>query len=1061
MTQHPRRWQALELGDDLVLGGRFAVERIVHVGASTLVLVARQASGSPCAITVLRPELGPTGPHADCFVAQAERLAKVASDHVVGVLEVSRLPSGLPFAVSEELPTPSLRDQLVLRGPLSLAHAVSHLGAVCDGLAAAHAHGAVHGQLGPERILLGQRGDGTAQLKLSDFGLGLARLAPLAPGAEDDGPERALTARHLAPEQLSFAVAADVRCDVWGIGVLLHELCLGTSPFAAATFEAVAAKVKGVEPARLRTVRADVPAALEELVAECLDKQPERRPQRVALIGARLRKIGFEVDRAPRRPSPASVRAVAPVPAPETVRSGGAARREPPPAGERVILSRVPVVPVRASAAADEAAREHAPRPAASPGLLPPASGPWLDRPGPAELRELDPGSSGVPEPGERTGERVFGRYVLERRLAVSRAAEVFLARPREGRAPAPALVVKRPWGHAEFDLERLRLEVVRSQVAPHPHLATIYELGLVDAVPYLAMELVDGVDCRRLMRHAEELGRRLPVEVAVYIARRVADGLAAMHTATDQRGVPLGLVHGAVAPSSVYLSSDGEVKLANRSLALRSHEIGERAGAGKFDYQSPEELADEPVDHRADLFALGVLLAEMLIGERLFPGKGVDVLSAIQSAHIEPLTRAAASLPAGLYEVCARALARRPVDRYPSATDLERALARLEPRDGESALPALCDWVRGARDAEPVEAPTSRASLAPPERTATLSLHEEVEHARSHPPRSEPPSTLRLRLAAGGVVSEVTYADLVERIATGVLGADDETTYDSASFRPIGVVPQLARHLRSLPEASTEGLERVFPEHTYALGKSSMLQVLGEMRQAAATALLLAETGGGDVRRRKEIYLRNGRLHSATSSERDELLGECLVRLGKIDRAELDLALAVLPSFDGRIGDALIGLGLVEARDVFRAIRDQGRDRLAALFAWRDGKVCVYLGRRPKSAPFDLDLDLSFPMVAGALIESGHEPEALLPARGTSVERGARLPGADAEELRAVHPAVRVVAEHICEGLFLGDLLVRSERAGLSHGDACAAVATARALRWVSWRDHSPNGRV
>ncbi|MBI4954513.1 MAG: protein kinase [Myxococcales bacterium] len=1060
MTQHPGRWQALELDDNLLLGGRFAVERIASAGASTLVLVARQASGSPCAITVLRPELGPTGPHADCFVAQAERLAKVASDHVLGVLEVSRLPSGLPFAVSEELPTPSLRDQLMLRGPLSLARVVSHLGAVCDGLAAAHAQGAVHGHLGPERILLGQRGDGTVQLKLSDFGLGLARLGPPAPRAEDELPERALAARHLAPEQLSLAVAADVRCDVWGIGVLLHELCLGTSPFAAATFEAVAAKVKGAEPPRLRTVRNDVPAALEELVAECLDKQPERRLQRVALIGARLRKIAFEVDRAPRRPSPGSVRAVAPAAAPETVRSGGAARREPPPAAEREILSRVRVVAVRAPAGGAVAERERAPRPAASRGVLPPASGPPVDAPSPAERRDPTPRP---PTAAERTAERPFGRYVLERRIAVSRAAEVFLARPREGRAPAPTLVVKRPWGDAEFDLERLRLEVVRSQVAPHPHLATIYELGLVEAVPYLAMELVDGVDCRRLMRHAEELGRRLPVEVAVYVARRVADGLAAMHTATDQRGVPLCLVHGAVAPSSVYLSCDGEVKLANRSLAPRSQELGERAGAGKFDYQSPEELADEPVDHRADIFALGVLLAEMLIGERLFPGKGVDVLSAIQSAHIEPLTRAAASLPEGLYEVCARALARRPVDRYQGATDLERALARFEARDGQSGLGALCDWVGGARDAEPVEAPTSRASLAPPERTATLSLHEEVEHARSHPPRSEPPSGLRLRLAADGAVCEVTYADLVERIATGVLGADDETTYDASSFRPIGVVPQLARHLRSLPEASTEGLERVFPEHTYALGKSSMLQVLGEMRQAAATALLLAETGGADALRRKEIYLQNGRLHSATSSERDELLGECLVRLGEIDRAELDLALAVLPSFEGRIGDALIGLGLVEARDVFRAIRDQGRDRLAALFAWREGKVRVYLGRRPPSAPFDLDLDLTFPMVAGALIETGHEPEALLPARGTPVARGARLPSADgdAEELRAVHPAVRVVAEQLSEGLLLGDLLVRAERAGLSHGDACAAVATARALRWVSFRDHTRQGRV
>ena len=109
----------------------------------------------------------------------------------------------------------------------------------------------------------------------------------------------------------------------------------------------------------------------------------------------------------------------------------------------------------------------------------------------------------------------------------------------------------------------------------------------------------------------------------------------------------------------------------------------------------------------------------------------------------------------------------------------------------------------------------------------------------------------------------------------------------------------------------------------------------------------------------RKELYFDNGRLILVASSEPSELLGEYLVRQGAIDRSELEMALLALPRYGGRLGDTLIGLGLVDPVEVFRAIQSQGRSRVADIFRWPKGRVSFYRGVIPQRVDFRLDLDL------------------------------------------------------------------------------------------------------
>src|SRR5262249_18000860 len=163
------------------------------------------------------------------------------------------------------------------------------------------------------------------------------------------------------------------------------------------------------------------------------------------------------------------------------------------------------------------------------------------------------------------------------------------------------------------------------------------------------------------------------------------------------------GIIHRDVTPSNLYLSRNGRVKLGDFGIArstTRSTLRSEQSAVlkGKFAYLAPEQVAGEGFDHRADLFSMASVLAEMLLGKPLFPGGGqLAVLLAIRDCRIDALTEIKSRLPTGLYEVLQKALARDPAKRFQNAADFARALASFLPPEAaaRSELAMRVAWVQ------------------------------------------------------------------------------------------------------------------------------------------------------------------------------------------------------------------------------------------------------------------------------------------------------------------------------------------------------------------------------
>jgi serine/threonine protein kinase len=677
-------------------------------------------------------------------------------------------------------------------------------------------------------------------------------------------------------------------------------------------------------------------------------------------------------------------------------------------------------------------------------------------------------------------GPTTFGPFVLERRLAVGGTAEVFLAHPKVGIAPAPRLVVKRllPTTSEVPRYEMLEREAELHRHVRHPNVVAVFGAGMVRGESYLAMEYVEGVDLYRMLRRLDSDPREFPVELAVFVAAQIASALEAVHAATDDSGRILKLVHRDVTPSNIYLSVKGDVKLGDFGIARIDEEARSTQGGlkGKFGYLAPEQVAGEDFDHRADLFALAAILGELVIGERVFPGGGqLAVLLAIRDGNIEPLRREAARLPQGLFEVCERGLAADPNDRFQSATEFRQALEPFQKTRTEQLLQDLAEWVHWAQDQRELakklehKIRTSsqnlqavRAASSLPELRGSRSLPKvptkPITRPANRPPSGPPEPPPRVRRAGGELLEGLTLARVIELIATGELQAYDEVSLLGRDFRKIGDIEELARHV--LP-STTAVTGRVAgpgaPDYQFVLSDQSMLEALALLRSRSETGALFAVRGGNGRGTRKEMYLEHGKLHHVASSEKNELLGEYLVRRGSLARDALEQALSELGNYGGRLGDTLIALGLVDAVDVFRAIRDQGRDRVAAMCAWKDGMATFYRGTAPHHVEFPLDLDLASTMMAGVILSNEGDPARALPPESTRVIPGPRFELThDPKELGRIPSSLHLVARRAGEphdvGALLRALTQPAEGTPVGAREAAAAIETARLLGWIQY---------
>ncbi|WP_257462140.1 serine/threonine-protein kinase [Archangium lipolyticum] len=275
-----------------------------------------------------------------------------------------------------------------------------------------------------------------------------------------------------------------------------------------------------------------------------------------------------------------------------------------------------------------------------------------------------------------------FGSYTLVRRIGYGGMGEVFLAREEgPGRACVVKKVLRGLAGNPQF-LARFRDEARVVVRLSHPNIARVWAMGEVAGELYLAMEYVQGKTLNRLAWRLRKQGRVLPLGLVLLIGERMCQGLAHAHDVTDEHGQPLHLVHRDLSPANVCISYAGEVKIIDFGAAqstLKEAQTAPSVVMGSIAYMAPEQARKKPVDRRADVYATGVVLWELLAWHPL-PQKG-DVVERWKRAAYprwEPPGQYRQGLPPEVDAVVLKALSAEPGARFPDAVALAEALRAL-----------------------------------------------------------------------------------------------------------------------------------------------------------------------------------------------------------------------------------------------------------------------------------------------------------------------------------------------------------------------------------------------
>ena len=315
----------------------------------------------------------------------------------------------------------------------------------------------------------------------------------------------------------------------------------------------------------------------------------------------------------------------------------------------------------------------------------------------------------------------LIGRYVVVKKLAEGGMAEIFLAAAQGPEGFEKEVVIKRIRPGFANDPSFVQMFVEEAKVVSrlsHANIVQIIDFARHEETYYLAMEYVRGRSLSEAHKRARELSVPLPPVLVAHLGQEVARGLAYAHRLSDG-GRPLELVHRDVTPHNVLLSYDGAVKLTDFGIA----KAGNRATTtgmlkGKFAYMSPEQARGERVDPRTDVFALGVMLWELLTSGRLFDAESdVAVLRAVQEREVLAPSLLNPEVDEELDRVILRALERDLSRRYHSAQEMERALAHVVLRTARS--PEDTDVGAWMQELFPIEAkraePSVSRSVPPP----------------------------------------------------------------------------------------------------------------------------------------------------------------------------------------------------------------------------------------------------------------------------------------------------------------------------------------------------------
>ncbi|TFG91121.1 MAG: serine/threonine protein kinase, partial [Candidatus Atribacteria bacterium] len=278
-----------------------------------------------------------------------------------------------------------------------------------------------------------------------------------------------------------------------------------------------------------------------------------------------------------------------------------------------------------------------------------------------------------------------FGQYILLDRVACGGMAELFKAKKIGIEGFERVLAIKRILPHISSDEEFISMFIAEAKLAAHlshKNIAQIYDFGKTGEDYFIAMEYIKGKDLRALFKRCQEKNVVLPGELAVFIAREILSALGYAHKQKDGSGRDLKLIHRDVSPQNILISYEGEVKVIDFGIAKAETQSHTKTGTikGKLAYMSPEQAWGNPIDHRSDIFSLGIVIYEMITGNRLFKGTTeIKTLEMVREAKAEPFSPSlVAVIPSELESIVIKALSKDVKSRYQDASDMERYLGSV-----------------------------------------------------------------------------------------------------------------------------------------------------------------------------------------------------------------------------------------------------------------------------------------------------------------------------------------------------------------------------------------------
>ncbi len=572
---------------------------------------------------------------------------------------------------------------------------------------------------------------------------------------------------------------------------------------------------------------------------------------------------------------------------------------------------------------------------------------------------------------------RRFGKYRLLERIGSGGMAEIWKASLGGVDGFEKILVVKKILPKYARHRQFITMFVQEAKVCSglhHANVVQIYELGEEAGEYYIAMEYVPGCDLLKLLTSATKVNKPPPPELCLFILTEVCKGLGYAHAAADAQGKPLDIVHLDVSPSNILLSHDGEVKLTDFGVAKAAVE-GQSAAVddrlkGKLGYMSPEQVTGKTIDHRSDIFSVGIILYELFTLKRLFLGKtDIETLSNIRDANVHVRLSRHPEVPTAVAEIIRRALTRNPDTRFQTAFEMEDAISqylferrvRVTPMMLSAYLSDLLGGVErvalvraGATDLD-VDAPFSSDQSRPiGSRGAKTHQDPEVPSKAVTPPGLKRPvfqansGAFRLK-SDKSEFGPVSYHNLRDLLQAHAVSPGELVSVDGSDWVPLAEVPGLT----ALMPASLR-YEAAEPRDAGRFGVDGGVRLLARLARAKDTGRLKLVRPEA----RKEVWFRRGKPVHISSTNKAELLGAHLLSRGAITQAQLDEAFDGMRTDGGPIGTALVRAESIDHGQLQRELELQFREKFIQVIAWQDAAYEFFADQElgPEVVPFSMD---------------------------------------------------------------------------------------------------------